>query len=110
MKNFVLPASNIPITAPYARLSGEAVQVGTNLYGVCQGDVANGAAVDIVTEGVFDLAKVGTDVVAIGAKIYWDNTAKLHTITASTNLYVGVAIAAAGSGAATARVRLNGSY
>lgn len=110
MKNYVKPASNITITAPYARVSGEPVQVGTALFGVCQGDIANGAAGEVVTEGVFDLVKLAGTAWNVGDKIYWDNTAKNCTVVVSTNLYIGVCCAAAISAAVVGRVRLNGSY
>ena len=42
-----------------------------------------------------------------GAKLYWDNTNKVLTTTASGNTIVGVAAAAAASGDATVAILLN---
>ena len=108
MKNYVQPGKTITVAAPYARLSGDALKKGS-LFGVCATDAANGAEVEIMTEGVFDLGKLATDVVAQGDPLYWDDTNKRLTITASANTLVGAALLAAGNGAATVRIRLNGS-
>ena len=61
---------------------------------------------------MFDLKKVGSQAWAAGDKIYWDNTAKETTKTATSNTLVGVAIEAVGSGAGETigRVRLNASF
>lgn len=56
--------------------------------------------------GVWDLPKLGTDVIAQGVKVYWDDTNKRVTVTATSNKGIGVAEKAAGSGVTTARVRL----
>ena len=110
MKNYVKAAANIGITAPYARLSGEPVQVGAALFGVCQGDIGNGATGEIVTEGVFDLVKLAGTAWNVGDKIYWDNTAKNCTLVTTSNLYIGICTKAALSADVVGRVRLNGSY
>ena len=96
MKNFISEGNNITIaSAPYARASGEGVQVGAGLFGVAVNDCLISAEVVISREGVFELAKDDSTLVA-GALIYWDNSAKVTTGTASTNLKIGVAIADAG--------------
>ena len=60
--------------------------------------------------GVFDLPKVSTDVFAVGAAVYWDNTAKLMTSTTSGNTKIGVAVVAAANPSGTVTVRLNGTF
>ena len=62
--------------------------------------------------GVFDLTKVGSQAWAVGEKIYWDDTAKEATKTATSNTLIGVTIEAVGSGAGETigRVRLNASF
>jgi predicted RecA/RadA family phage recombinase len=107
MKNFVYDGDTIEVTAPYTQTSGGGMKVGT-LFGVCSDDVVSGAVAEILTEGVFDLAK-DTSVFAQGDKVYWDDTNKVASSTASGNVFVGRAIAAALTGDATARVLLNES-
>ena len=62
-----------------------------------------------MTWGVVDGKKTAGDTPAVGALLYWDNTAKSLTTTASGNKRVGVAVKAALAGDATVRVRLDGA-
>lgn len=61
-----------------------------------------------VTEGVFILPKKTAAVIAAGGRVSWDNTA--HQCDApGAGLYpVGVAVEAAGNGASSVTVRLDG--
>jgi predicted RecA/RadA family phage recombinase len=108
MKNKVQAGNVVPVIAPYAVLGGQGVLVGS-LFGVASGDAANGTEVQIDREGVFDLTAVVADTGNQGAKIYWDNTARKITTTATNNTLVGVLAAAKGSSDTTARVLLDGS-
>jgi predicted RecA/RadA family phage recombinase len=115
MKNFIQPGQVVNMTAPYARLSGEGMQVG-NLFGVATKDAAAASIVPCQTEGVCELAKAtgaGTAPVE-GGKVYWDNTAKLTTAVVGTNLLIGHALLGATGlapviGDTTMRVRLTGA-
>ena len=111
MKNYIQPGDRISVTAPYAVASGAGCLVGS-LFGVAITTAALSAPVEIATEGVFDLAKVGSQAWTVGARIYWDDTAKNCTTTVSTNKLIGVAVAAVGSGAGETigRVRLSGAF
>lgn len=106
MKNFVQAGDAITITAPYAVSSGGGVQVGSYMFGVAIADIASGADGAIATEGIFTLAKVSAQAWATGDVIYWDNSAKLCTTTASTNLPIGIATAAAANPSSTGTVWL----
>jgi predicted RecA/RadA family phage recombinase len=106
MKNYVQPGDVVTLAAPANVLSGAGVLVGT-LFGVCAYDAASGAEVEVALTGVYTLPKA-TGVIAQGAKVYWDNVAKNVTTTAGGNTFIGAAVVAAGSGDATARIRLNG--
>lgn len=106
MKNFVQNGNTVTVAAPAAIVSGAGVLVGA-LFGVAATDATSGADVEIATKGVFDLPKA-SGALTQGAKLYWDNTAKNVTATASGNSLIGVVIKAAGVSDATARVRLNG--
>jgi predicted RecA/RadA family phage recombinase len=59
---------------------------------------------------VYDLKAKAADTGAVGAKVYWDNTAKEITTTASGNTPVGVLTEAKTNGPVLASVRLNGSF
>lgn len=109
MKNFLMEGRTITLPAPYPVTSGQALQVGS-IVGVASADAATGADVETVLEGVFTLAKATGAAWTVGAIIYWDNTAKNCTTTASTNKLIGVATAAAASGDTVGNVRLNAAY
>ncbi|MFN3891997.1 MAG: DUF2190 family protein [Beijerinckiaceae bacterium] len=106
MKNFVQPGDIITVPAPANVLAGAGVLVGS-IFGVAAHDALSGADVEIAMTGVFDLAKVSAQEWTIGAVIYWDNTDKVCTTTASTNKAIGLAVRAAANPSATGRVRLN---
>lgn len=107
MKNFVQPGDTVTFNAPYQRNSGQAALL-TALFGVAANDVANGIAGEWLTRGVFDIDALVTDTPAVGAKLYWDNAAKVLTTTVGANTYVGVCMKAKLNGELTARIRLNG--
>lgn len=107
MKNKIQKGRVISVFAPYAVLSGQALQVGA-LIGVAANDAANGAPVEIDREGVYTLAAVTADVATVGAKAYWDNTAKRISVTATNNTLVGCFTAAKANGETSATVLLDG--
>lgn len=109
MRNYVQPGNTVTVTAPYAVLSGAGVLVGS-LFGVASTSAAETAQTEIVTEGVFDLAKVQAQAWTVGQPVYWDATAKLCTTTATDNTRIGVALAVAANPSGIGRVRLNGSF
>ena len=111
MKNYVQPGHTITLAAPAAVTSGSGVLVGA-IFGIAAHDAASGEPVETLTVGVIDINKVGSQAWAVGDKVYWDNTNKRTTKTATDNPLIGVALAAVGSGAdeTTGGVRLNGSF
>lgn len=111
MKNYVQPGNTITLAAPYAVASGDGLLVGA-IFGVATAAAANAEPVEAALAGVFDLKKVGSQAWAAGDKIYWDNTAKETTKTATANTLIGVAIEAVANGAGdiVGRVRLNASF
>jgi predicted RecA/RadA family phage recombinase len=111
MKNYVQPGNTITLTAPYDVASGDGLLVGA-IFGVATGSAVSGDAIEAALVGVFDLTKVGSQAWAAGDKIYWDNTAKQATKTATSNTLIGVATEAVGNGAGetVGRVRLNASF
>lgn len=111
MKNFIQEGDTVTLTAPYAVTSGQGFQVGT-LFAVASADAANGASVEGVIDGVFDITKNtgANESFAQGAAVYWDNTNKRCTYTSNTNAnkLIGAATVAATTSATVVRVRLNG--
>lgn len=102
MKNYVQEGKTLTITAPAAVSSGQLVVVGS-IVGVAAFDAGLDADVEVVTQGVFELPKINTDVIAQGDKLYWDAGQSKLTKTAGTGSkpMVGVATAAAGNGVTT---------
>jgi predicted RecA/RadA family phage recombinase len=110
MKNYVQPGDTITVAAPADVLSGAGVLVG-DIFGVACGDALSGADVEIKTTGVFELAKTSAQAWAsVGTALYWDNSGKVVTSTASTNKLIGVNVATAANPSATGTVRLNGIF
>ncbi len=107
MKNFLQPGDTVTVNAPVAVNSGDGLLVGA-LFGVALATAAINTNVEVLTEGVVDLPKAAVAVTQ-GAKIYWDNTAKNLTTTATNNTLIGCAILASAVGDGTVRVRLNGA-
>jgi predicted RecA/RadA family phage recombinase len=111
MKNYVQPGNTITLTAPYAVASGDGLLVGS-IFGVATGSAALGETVEAALVGIFDLKKVASQAWAAGDKVYWDNTNKEATQTATANTLIGIATeaVAGGAGDVIGRVRLNGSF
>lgn len=107
MKNFKHNGDLVTVAAPAAVSSGDGVLVG-NLFGVATTDAESGADVVIATRGVFELPKLGTDVVSQGDTLYWDDTNGELTLATTGNYPVGVAVKAAGNGDTTVEIRLDG--
>lgn len=107
MKNQIQDGVNVTVAAPYAVTSGAGALVGT-LFGVAASDADNGANVVLVTKGVFEMAKTSAQAWTVGAAIYWDDTNKVCTTTATSNTLIGKALAAAANPSSTGIVRLNG--
>ncbi|QQA43951.1 DUF2190 family protein [Pelagovum pacificum] len=111
MKNYVQPGVNLTLAAPYDVASGAGVLVGS-IFGVAALTADSGDDVTIVTEGVFDLAKVSAQAWTVGARIFWDDSTKLATTTAASgaNKLIGVATAAAANPSDTGQVRLSAAF
>jgi predicted RecA/RadA family phage recombinase len=108
-KNYIQEGDTITLTAPYAVVSGAGALVGT-IFGVALVTLASGAVGEFMVEGVWTMAKTSAQAWTVGARIYWDDTAKLCTTTATSNTLIGVATAIAANPSSTGNVRLNGSF
>ncbi|MAY85575.1 MAG: hypothetical protein CML02_02455 [Pseudooceanicola sp.] len=108
MKNAIQNGEVLTLPAPYDRMSGEGALIGT-IFGVAQADVVQDARGAFVRRGVFTLAKTSAQAWTVGAKLYWDDTNKVCTTTASGNTLIGAAVAAAANPSATGDVLLDGT-
>lgn len=107
MKNVVQQEGTmITVTAPSGGVvSGRGVLIGT-LFGVAAVTADAGASVEIATEGVFTLAKTSALAIAVGDRVFWDDTNKVVNKTLSAQVCVGVAVSAVENPSATVNVRL----
>ncbi len=108
MKNFVQEGDRLQ----YANASGATITSGTPVLvgvriGIASEDIPNNTTGILAMEGVFTVSKLSTDVVAQGALLYWDNTNKRLTVTATGNTVAGYAQSASAAGVATADIMLN---
>ena len=111
MKNFVQAGNILTLPAPYAVASGDGALIGA-IFGVAQKAAASGEEVAFLVTGVLDLPKAPSQAWAVGAKVYWDNTARVCTTTATGNTLIGAAVKAVGNTAAATigQVRLNAAF
>jgi predicted RecA/RadA family phage recombinase len=108
MRNMIRPeARSIPMAVPYAGgiLSGQGMLVGA-FFGVAAMDAAQNATVECETRGEFDLTKDPTQAMAAGVRVFWDNTNRRLTTTATANFQVGIVTVAALAADTTVRVML----
>ncbi len=94
---------------PSSDVAAGDVVVQGDLVGVALTAITAGAKGALAVAGVFDVAKAAATVFSAGAKVYWDDTNKLAVTTDGTgaNKLLGKAVAAAGNGPTTVRVRLS---
>ena len=109
MKNYIMSGDVLTLTAPYDVASGAGALVGS-IFALATGAVASGAEGEFKTKGVFAIAKTSALAIAVGDKVYWDNTAKEVNKTSSGNTLIGVAVSAAANPSPTVDVRLNGTF
>lgn len=109
MNNFIAKGETQTLTAPYAVASGGGALIGS-IFGVAKVAIAIGARGPFLLEGKVDLPK-DANAIGEGAKVYWDNAAKVVTANAAAgaNVLIGACTAARGAGDARAHVRLNGT-
>lgn len=108
MLNKITEGKTLILTAPEAGYtSGQGVLAGAT-FGVINKTAASGEQTVLVLEGEYTIVKAtgaGTDAV-IGARAYWDDTAKKITPVETDNTEIGVFGEAVTTAAATARVLL----
>ena len=108
MRNFVQPGNSLAIAVPYAGgvTVGQGVLVGA-LFGIAAVDGIQNVTIEIATQGVFDVTKQPSLAITAGARVFWDDTNRRITTTATGNFQVGIATQAALAADSIARVWLN---
>lgn len=105
MKNFVQVGDILDAIAPAGGVIGGNAYLLGSAFGVAAATAAEGEAFAYVVEGVVDLPIV-TGALAQFVTVYWDDTAKGLTGTASTNKKVGYLSEAKAAGVLVGRVKL----
>lgn len=106
MNNLLHRGLSLTVTAPYALLSGGGAKVGS-IFGIACFDAPISTSVELQTEGVVALAK-DSSVFSQGDLVYWNDTTKLATSVAGSNLHIGQVEVAALTGDATVALKLRG--
>lgn len=108
MKSFIQNGDVITVPAPTGGItSGDGMLVG-NLFGVAATTAVEGEPAEVATTGVYSLPKAASAVLALGARVSWDNTAKAVTTPGTGRYPIGIAVEDAGNGATMIAVRLDG--
>jgi len=102
---FVAPGMTISHTPTAALAAGEVVVLG-QLVGVTTHPVEANQLCGLTVQGVFDFAKATGGSIAVGALVYWDDTANVATTTVTGNTLIGKCVRAAGTSDTTVRVLL----
>lgn len=105
-KNYIQEGNVLSYTATAAVASGAVVVIGKRIA-IALADIAVGEPGAITAEGVFAVAKLGTDVVGLGDLLYWDAANNRLTSTAAGNTAAGFAAAPAGAGVGTVNIKIN---
>ena len=108
MKNYLQEGCKVPVLLG----SGETATVGKifvrgNIIGVAQESGVETETVMLHTEGVFSLEKTTGTAWTQGQALYWNATTGKAITTDESGVFIGVAFAAAASGATTGEVKLN---
>ncbi|MDP3405052.1 MAG: DUF2190 family protein [Brevundimonas sp.] len=106
MRTHVQPGDSLDFVAPSGGVvAGMAYKIGLLIH-VAATTALEGASYSGDIVGVFDVPAATSQAWTQGVKVYWDDTAKTFTTTASGNTACGHAAYAKDSAAAIGKVRL----
>lgn len=105
-KNYLGPAMTTRVPDAGATIASGAGFLSGSTFGVASHDAVSGEELVIIIQGTFELAKTTGQAWTHGQVLYWDDTGKKITTTATSNYPVGKANAAAASGATVGEVIL----
>jgi predicted RecA/RadA family phage recombinase len=92
---------------PTSAVAAGGVVVSNSLVGIATADIPANTKGALAVMGVFDVPKLSTDNVGLGAVLYWDAANSRATLTSSGNTRMGLAVEAAGNGVGRVKVLLN---
>ncbi len=101
---FIHDGKSIDFLSETAVPAGTIVALG-DLLGIAKLDLQAGRLGALHVVGVYDVVK-GDAAITLGAKVYWDATAKQAVTTATGNKLLGIAVLAATAEDTTVRVRI----
>src|SRR5512147_7526 len=105
-KTYIQPGHTLTIAAPTGGvLSDQGVLIGA-LFGIAQSDAVEGADVEILTEGVVEVAKTSALQIDVGDRLFFDATNTVVNTTATAQQQIGVAIAAAANPSSTVKMKI----
>ena len=109
--NILDDGDQIDITASGNVTSGQLLVAG-QMFGIAIISGVSGDRIPVATGVRATLPKMNalSNAFTVGANVHWDATNALATASATSNLKIGVATAAAATSDATCIVRLNGSF
>lgn len=108
MKTYIQNGHVITVTTPAGGVaSGEGLIVGS-IFGIAVYSAIEGDPLELATTGVYTLPKASAAVLTFGARVAWDNAAKVVNTPGAGRFPVGVAVEAAGNGVTSVAVRLDG--
>lgn len=108
MKNFIHTGDRAALTAPAGgAISGQPMLVGS-LFAIPSKSAAEGEFVPVMLEGTFRIAKATDISISEGQKIYWNDSERHVTTTASGNKKIGAAVENVSTAATMIKVRLDG--
>lgn len=106
MKNFLQPGNILDLVAPAGGVVSGAPLIIGQIFAIPQADAAVGETFAGLIEGVVEVNKLSTDVVAAGDKLNWNDTNKELQLATSDLDSVATAVEAAGNGVTKVKVKL----
>jgi predicted RecA/RadA family phage recombinase len=94
---FIQEGDTLDLPLPYDRTAGQGFLVG-NIFAVAKVTALSGTVVPAVIEGVIRIDKTAAQTFAIGALVYWDDTAKSVTSVSTGNRRIGACVTTAAAG------------
>lgn len=106
MRNFVQDGEVLTLTPSSAVASGAGFMFGSGLFGVATSAVAANTAGEFITEGVVEIAKTSALAITVGDRLFWVPGSSVVNTTSTSQVCVGVAVAAAANPSPTVLCKL----
>ncbi|MBK5927227.1 DUF2190 family protein [Rhodobaculum claviforme] len=108
MKTYIQNGHVITVPTPAGGIASGAGLIVGNIFGIAAYSAAEGDPLELATTGVYKLPKASAAVLTVGARVAWDNIAKVVTTPAAGRFPIGIATEAAGNAITSVAVRLDG--